>query len=197
MPWPMVHFAIANKLADEQPSAPFLIGSIAPDAIHVRENCSRVDKGFTHLVKDNKLSSIETIMSHYLNYVNLDDTEDWKAFVRGYFSHIYTDLRWTETVYADFERQCQGRPSDEIRRIYNVEVSQIEFVLLRSGEWANRAISLLMGANGYAIQPFVAQDEVAKYRDEKIEWLLNDLTLIRYTLRQIRLKNSLLGRRMN
>lgn len=37
MPWPMVHFAIASELISE-PSPELLLGSLAPDSIHVRTN---------------------------------------------------------------------------------------------------------------------------------------------------------------
>lgn len=50
MPLPMVHFSVAVKYFENEeiPSA-FLLGSIAPDSIHMRKNTNREDKKLTHL----------------------------------------------------------------------------------------------------------------------------------------------------
>ncbi|MFX3637474.1 MAG: hypothetical protein ACE3L7_02365 [Candidatus Pristimantibacillus sp.] len=50
MPWPMVHFEIARRLYGD-PSPEFLLGSLAPDSIHVRTN-DRVEKNKSHLMKN-------------------------------------------------------------------------------------------------------------------------------------------------
>ena len=52
MPLPMIHLAVAvgvHTLAGREPSAAFLLGSIAPDAIHMRDGADRSDKERTHL----------------------------------------------------------------------------------------------------------------------------------------------------
>ena len=33
---------------------------------------------------------------------------EWKDFVVGYFTHIYMDVRWTDTIYTEFERTYVG-----------------------------------------------------------------------------------------
>ena len=53
MPLPMVHLSVAVALSEKEgrfPSADFLLGSIAPDAIHMRPNSSRLDKEHVHLI---------------------------------------------------------------------------------------------------------------------------------------------------
>jgi hypothetical protein len=55
MPLPMVHLAIAvraHELMGSEPTPAFLLGSIAPDAIHMRPNATRDDKRKTHLLSD-------------------------------------------------------------------------------------------------------------------------------------------------
>lgn len=170
MPWPMVHFAIATEIYSQVPASSFLIGSIAPDAIHVRDGVTRKDKGFTHLVQDEQLPSAEHILHTCLEYWKLPGGTEWKEFVRGYFSHIYADLRWTQTLYNDFERHVQAE-KHPIREIYNKEVSQIEFILLREIGSSQEVISQLKKAKAFTIKPFLMQDEIHKYRDQKISWL--------------------------
>jgi len=53
MPLPMVHLAVAVRLYEAQgvlPPSGFLLGSLAPDAIHARPGTQRADKDVTHLL---------------------------------------------------------------------------------------------------------------------------------------------------
>jgi hypothetical protein len=53
MPLPMVHLAVAVRVHEVEsrvPSSAFLLGSIAPDAIHMRPGTGRDDKRRVHLV---------------------------------------------------------------------------------------------------------------------------------------------------
>ncbi|WP_431090203.1 zinc dependent phospholipase C family protein [Paenibacillus sp. 8b26] len=114
MPYPMVHFAIALELCSRTPSSSFLIGSIAPDAVHVRGNVTRSEKGITHFVCEERFPSIEVLKERCQYYLNLNDETNWKDYILGYFAHIYADIRWTETVYSNFEREYRGKN-------YNIE----------------------------------------------------------------------------
>ncbi|UHA71927.1 zinc dependent phospholipase C family protein [Paenibacillus sp. 481] len=173
MPWPMVHFAIATKVASSKPSPHFLLGSIAPDAIHMRNQITREQKGITHLVSEGKFPSIETVRSHCLEYLSQHTERAWKEFVLGYFAHIYTDIRWTESVYAEFECHYKGDTAD-IRTTYNREVSQLEFDLLRSNSDYHQIFHHLQKSKPFTIVPFVTETEVRGHRDEKMSWLQDD-----------------------
>lgn len=170
MPWPMVHFAVANEMYEGQVSPAFLLGSIAPDAIHAREGATRKEKILSHFVKDDRLADSALLTSKYLEYIGLSEEPEWTEYAAGYFIHIYTDERWTTTLYADFEQKVQKDP-EEIRRIYNEEVSQLEYKLLRSSPWMNGIITQLQAATGFDMDSFVSAEEVEKYREIKLDWL--------------------------
>jgi hypothetical protein len=172
MPYPMVHFAIASELCLRNPSPSFLIGSIAPDAIHVRDNVTRKEKGITHLVCEDKFPSIKVLRERCRYYLNLNDEVDWKDYVLGYFAHIYADIRWTETVYMNFEHEYRGE-KEEIRKVYNIESNQVEFDLLRGEEWAEAVLDKLHVGIAYTIEPLLTKNEVSQYRDIKLKWLRN------------------------
>ncbi len=104
----MVHFAISDILFDGDPSPNLLIGSIAPDAIHIRGQIAREEKGATHLVHNDKLPAEEMFMEKCQEYLLKRSDPEWKDFVIGYFSHIYADARWTDTVYSDYEKAYTG-----------------------------------------------------------------------------------------
>jgi hypothetical protein len=172
MPYPMVHFAIASELCLGKPTPSFLIGNIAPDAIHVRENVTRKEKGITHFVNEDKFSSIEVLKEKCLYYLSLNGDVAWKDYILGYFSHIYADIRWTETVYINFEHEYQG-DRDDIRKTYNNESNQVEFDLIKIEEWADAVLNKLQVAAAYTIEPLLTQIEVGQYRDTKLHWLRN------------------------
>ncbi|WP_224754017.1 hypothetical protein [Paenibacillus terricola] len=111
MPWQMVHFAITDQIHNGSPSPELFIGSISPDAIHARGSISREEKGLTHLVYKGIMPTKEMIWDKHDSYVSMKTTKEWRNFVLGYFSHIYTDLRWTETLYTDFEQAYSGDPN--------------------------------------------------------------------------------------
>ncbi|WP_042166484.1 hypothetical protein [Paenibacillus gorillae] len=169
MPWPMVHFAVAAEVYAGEPSPHFLIGSIAPDAIHRREASTREDKKFTHLFEHGKFSTIGRLKERFLYYWAQNTDVEWRDFVRGYISHIYTDIRWTQTLYSPFANEYQGE-REEAKRAYYKEVSQLEFILLRNEMWGAGALEQLRQASGFAIEPFVTKMEVEQYRDDKLQW---------------------------
>lgn len=170
MPWPMVHLAISNILYAGNPTPSLLIGSISPDAIHMRGQVTKMEKGQTHLVQNGKLPSKALIMEALNKYLTQSLESEWKDFIIGYFTHIYTDMRWSDTIYTEFEQNYEG---DNIRGIYNQEMSQVEFELKRSIKNATELIRLLKLAEGHAIHPFVTKSEVSGYRDIKVEWIEN------------------------
>ncbi|WP_223822016.1 MULTISPECIES: hypothetical protein [Paenibacillus] len=96
---------------------------------------TRSEKGITHFVCEERFPSIEVLKERCQYYLNLNDETNWKDYILGYFAHIYADIRWTETVYSNFEREYRGK-KDEIRKVYNIESNQVEFNLIRRKEWA-------------------------------------------------------------
>ncbi|OME86545.1 MULTISPECIES: hypothetical protein [Paenibacillus] len=69
MPWPMVHFMISQQLYLGNPTPNLLLGSIAPDAVHVRGNITREEKGSTHLVQEGILPKKELIFEKFKEYL--------------------------------------------------------------------------------------------------------------------------------
>lgn len=168
----MVHFGIAEKLYDGQPSPSFLLGSIAPDAIHARGQVTRAEKGATHFVTGERLPSVEQLKQACLHYLGDERESDRADYVLGYIAHIYADVRWTDTIYARFELEFGGEEqSRSIRDVYNEEMSQSEFMLLQTQTWAGDILLTLSQARPEGLEPLVSEQEVNHYRELKLEWL--------------------------
>lgn len=171
MPWPMVHFAIAEQVSGGSASPALLLGSIAPDAIHARADTTREDKRKTHLMTDDgQFPELETLRREILSCLSEASSKEWRQYVFGYFLHIYTDIRWTLDLYPGFKARFLGDPTAEGEQ-YKRESSQIEFILMRSQLRGNRVLLDLEHASAYPVPALVTEEEVEKYRDAKLDWL--------------------------
>ncbi|MCU6794932.1 zinc dependent phospholipase C family protein [Paenibacillus sp. WQ 127069] len=165
MPWPMVHFEIARRLYGD-PSPEFLLGSLAPDSIHVRTN-DRVEKNKSHLMKPNGDFATNDDLKEFLKTQRIYDSL-YLDFILGYVAHIYADRVWTFTVYREFEKQSADK------NVYNIDVSKIEFLLSRSTEWFEEIIQKLNKSACYDVGGLTRQ-EILTYKDEKIDYLSDPL----------------------
>jgi hypothetical protein len=188
LPWPMVHFAIADKLFMHEPSPAFLLGSIAPDAIHSRENSSRQDKNQTHLCKeDGSMPDLVTLQKFCETNLNKQGHPDWNSFVLGYASHVFADIRWTETVWEEYVVKIKqlNDHNEPIKRIYNLEVCQLDFDLYKKEEWAGRIFTLFAASKVFSIEPWLTANEINQYRKKTINWLSDAANEPRITLKYI------------
>ncbi|WP_036610424.1 hypothetical protein [Paenibacillus sp. FSL H7-689] len=101
MPWPMVHFAIASELISE-PSPELLLGSLAPDSIHVRTNL-RTEKARTHLMPEaGRFATDEELKGFFESNKKLAYSDPkFLQYLCGYIAHIYgsrVDIRYLSCI---------------------------------------------------------------------------------------------------
>jgi hypothetical protein len=177
MPWPMVHFSIAEKLFDHDPSPEFLLGSIAPDAIHMRANTTRQDKGRTHLCEDDgTMPNLQTFSDFCKRHVTQND-HDNNQLILGYVSHLYADLRWTETVWNDYVEKINlviDGHNESIKSRYNIEVCQIDYNLYKNEVWSHQIFETLLQARDYSIPNLLTSEEITQYRAHIMQNLENE-----------------------
>jgi hypothetical protein len=177
MPLPLVHFAIAHELAQVDPQAltpAFLLGSIAPDAIHMRPGTTRADKNRTHLLKS---SHAETADADYLEAVRHFLLPAWQQpatpahFRKGYVAHLLADRLWLQTVYAHFRTVLPPELSGEagVRRYYQ-EVDQIDLALYRQMSWRAEVWQRLAQAEPQPIADLLTADEVGGWQARTFAW---------------------------
>ncbi|WP_282937346.1 hypothetical protein [Paenibacillus sp. RC67] len=170
----MIHFQVAvNYFGREDIPAPFILGSIAPDAIHMRKNASREDKKRTHLnieSEPNQMIFAQRLYTHYINKKATD--EDMKWFVRGYFAHLLTDYLWLQNVYFRFKEKAQNDllEPEQMRKAYYKDTDQIDFSYYKHKQWKNEVWSKLIQSPSYALDPYVTSDEVHYWRYRTVHW---------------------------
>lgn len=166
MPWPMVHFAIASELISKPPSE-LLLGSLAPDSIHVRTNL-RTDKAKTHLMpEEGRFATDEELKAFFESNKKLAYSDPkFMQYLCGYIAHIYTDRVWTFDIYPAYEVHPNGR------NVYTKDVTKLEFLILRNWDKASDWLSELNVGKAYDLGGLL-EAEVYQYRGEKLEFLAN------------------------
>lgn len=166
MPWPMVHFAIASELISE-PSPELLLGSLAPDSIHVRTNL-RTEKAKTHLMPEvGRFATDEELGAFFESNKQLAySNPKFMQYLCGYIAHIYTDRVWTFDIYSAYEVRPNGRS------VYTHDVKKLEFMILRNQSKANDWLSELNVGRAFDLGGLL-EAEVHQYRAKKLEFLSN------------------------
>lgn len=170
MPLPMVHLAIAVRLHEGRGPAPdFLLGSIAPDAIHMREGASREDKRLTHLPAGSGEAEDAPARALFAQYEHTDrDTADFAA---GYVAHVLTDRVWRDTFYATFRsRVAPDLDPAEWRRLYYRETDQLDFNLYRRMPWRPEVWTRLALAQPRDFADLLTGAEIGRWRDRTLHW---------------------------
>ncbi len=172
MPLPMVHLAIAVQMSklkgcDLTPS--FLLGSIAPDAIHMRPNSNRNDKRRTHLLDIPHEEAHERIRTLLIRHWSEDSAAI--DFVEGYVAHLLTDYSWSETVVRSFRAAIpQSLSPEDQRTLYYQETDQIDFNLYNQMPWRVRVWDQLALSQPMDFEPLLSEAEIEQWRDRTLNW---------------------------
>ncbi|MBT2284892.1 hypothetical protein J7E78_15220 [Paenibacillus polymyxa] len=166
MPWPMVHLAIASELISE-PSPELLLGSLAPDSIHVRTNL-RTEKAKTHLMPEpGRFATDEELKEFFETQKELANSDPkFLQYLCGYIAHIYTDRVWTFDIYPAYEVQPNGRS------VYTQDVTKLEFMILRNWNGAHEWLNELKSGRAFDLGGLL-ESEVYQYKGKKLEFLAN------------------------
>lgn len=116
MAYAMIHFIIANEFAKDleiEDKPIFLLGSIAPDAVHAREDFNLVLKADSHFMqREAKWGEVITEEPMVIWYNHMKEafeqriknakTQKEQLFLKGYFIHILTDIFNSKLFYGRY-----------------------------------------------------------------------------------------------
>ncbi|CAG7616074.1 hypothetical protein PAESOLCIP111_01862 [Paenibacillus solanacearum] len=173
MPLPMVHLNVAVEYFEHGVVPPaFLLGSIAPDAIHMRKGTNREHKRQTHLTAESQPDLQAYMRSRYEHYIVQRGDEQWKWFVQGYFAHLLTDYLWLLDVYAVFKAKTalDGLAKEEAKSVYYRDTDQIDFHYYRTKPWVRDVWSGLIGARSFDMEPLLTAREIHYWRLRTVHW---------------------------
>lgn len=172
MPLPMVHLAVAMQIRTTQrqePTASFLLGSLAPDAIHMREQASTDDKHAVHL-----RTTTEQLHHHTLRDLlerSRQDTPDRQDFAEGYAVHLLTDWHWFTRLYTTFRQTIPDTlTAQEVRALYYQETDQIDFDLFSQMPWRRQVWAKLATAQPTDFDVLLSADEIGHWQYRVLHW---------------------------
>lgn len=172
MPLPMVHLAIAVQLCQQhnKPLAPpFLLGSLAPDAIHMRANTTRDDKRVTHFLRPDQTLDEEQMASILAR--NGGASMPWLLFTAGYVAHVLTDIYWRERVAVPLRPSIPPElTSAERRALYYRETDYVDWDLYHHAPWRRAVWEALAQAELMAFTPLLTADEIDQWRTRTRHW---------------------------
>ena len=172
MPLPMVHLRIAFQLAipfNRFPSPAFLLGSLAPDAIHMRAGADGVAKRIVHLNEPPDTSEHDAIRELLHPYSQMQ--VPLSHFAAGYAAHLLADRLWNKTIIQPMQTRCASSiDAPALRELYYLETDQLDFNLYHQMPWRSQAWDLLQQAVAPDFPPLLTAQEVDLWRQQILHW---------------------------
>ena len=174
MPLPMVHLAVAVRVKDKlkiEDDGAFYLGSIAPDAIHMREDASAEDKFKSHMGMRANL---------FENEQNAKALVGRSDFLTGYAVHLVTDMYWSREVGTPFKAKFKAKfPDAGHAPAYYNDTDLADLELYRSEPWVPEVYAALESARGEAAKDMLTAAEVEKWRLRQLHWFEQDFSRLK------------------
>jgi len=178
MPFPLTHLLVADEILARDPrseadAAQFLLGSLAPDAVHYRKNLP-ADMGgigpikkITHLcpVSDERWGLV-TDNSGWIKCVNDFAKSHTGPLAEGYAIHVLADLYNNMTIWHNFRTQhpleaAKGYKSDFYTDLRNLDAR----LFLDSGQQIKKIFHLLAKAKACNMPGLVTAEEIEAIKE--------------------------------
>ncbi|MHB1318459.1 MAG: zinc dependent phospholipase C family protein [Anaerolineae bacterium] len=175
MPLPMVHLTVATAMVDDLagPWVPgFLLGNLAPDAIHMRDGATPDDKRLNHLFLtsgDGSAGAAERVQDLLARWADLRSGVE--PLILGYATHLLTDLRWREKIWFPLIQRLPADLSREQERtLYYRETDEVDRLLFETAAWRPEVWRLLTSATATDVPGMVTAAEVGLWRHRTLHW---------------------------
>ena len=194
MPLPMIHLSIAKSILDSGYKAndvsQFYLGSISPDAIHMRKDTNRKDKNDTHLIPEGKRWIDVDEAEYYgfmLDYFLKNQHKADKDFLCGYGIHILADMIWTKQVYYEFVERYKKDPSpvQEERMAYYNDTDGLDLILYNESAWRSDVWQYLRMAHCADFLDLLSGDEINLWKERTLNWFDSGNGINKYPVKYI------------
>ena len=179
MPLPMVHLSVAQELLDSgfkvSDLPQFYLGCISPDAIHMRKNSDKMQKGETHLIPEGKKwkdVDEKDYTSFMLNFIRANENRTKADFLRGYGIHILTDMYWVKQVYEKHVENYQNDPSPvhDLRPAYYNDTDILDQMLYNEKSWRKDVWAHLAAADCFGFLDLLTAEEIRQWKERTLGW---------------------------
>lgn len=182
----ITHLVIANEIIKIIPegvikdTGMFFMGSIAPDAVHARENYVRSYKKHSHF-RDNipdkafeEPYNYKLYFSRLSNFINrcIRRADGLMDLYRGYVVHIITDELFVLSVRKEFCESMTKLGIEQGNRLFFEyivnDMTRNDYLLLERYKEMEEIRAAIEKSDAYAIEDYVSRQELLKCR----QWLI-------------------------
>ena len=170
MAYPFTHLIVAIKMMEHheiQDTADFILGSIAPDAVHYRNGL--VDASMTDIGKTKKISHLCPVSNEAWGACT--DNEGWtncvkiflekkSAFRMGYATHVLTDIYNNKTIWNNFRNNYPDEAKKGYKSVYYDDLRHIDMLLKNNKDFTETICEKLIISNPVSIEGLVNANEV-------------------------------------
>ena len=178
MPLPMVHLLLAHMIGEKtkcENEGYFILGSIAPDSIHMRKGSNRVDKHKTHMFINgygdrDSIAGNFALIKNALKRAEKAGYEE-QQFVKGYCIHTMLDIFWINKIFNVLAGTLRAGAInfEEIRTVYYRETNFCDAEIYRGEEWVPRYRKTLEDIVPMGFEGLLSSEEVGLWRNEVIK----------------------------
>lgn len=164
MPLPTLHLWVAERaaqLAGLPISGRYLLGNLAPDAIHMRSDTGRSDKDRTHLREPNWNSAWDN--SRILLRQAKGD-----AYLIGCALHVLVDYLWILGPWKNFRNGLTPEENQQWRKLYYQDCDAIDRWLYQQGN-SQALWNAVLKAPTADYLDLVSAGEVDEWRKDRYE----------------------------
>jgi len=176
MAYPLTHLCVANRVVEVlNISAPedFLLGAIAPDAVHYREGFKGTqmtnigaEKKITHLcpISDEKWGRV-TDNDGWINCVHKFLQGNKSDFALGYATHVLTDIVTNMWLWGNFRNKYPQEAAKGYNSGYHTDLHKVDIRIYHTFFKDSKIRRLLQAAAPQGIAGLVTAEEVQAIQD--------------------------------
>lgn len=173
MAFPIAHLWIAYNILNStdkiKKPEDFMLGAIAPDSVHYRDNYDSSMKKISHLCVGNEkwgeVTNNREWTDHVLEFLNENMNKDITDFVYGYCCHILADIQNNIKIWIPFRSSNTYTFDKWGTSGYHEEARKVDFELSRLYEEKAAVWKLLEKSKGYDIPEIVKAKDINAIRD--------------------------------
>ena len=171
MAYSIIHLEVAYRLLAKwdwiKNPGDFLVGAVAPDAVHFCENYQIQMKEKSHIWDCGPRWGITEDSnkweSNVMRFWEENKGADNRDFIAGYCVHILTDIQNDIKIWRPFRQMnTVGMTVEEVYYIYGKEARESDQWLYQTSLHSEHIMELLAGGRAYSIADCIGQGEINK-----------------------------------
>jgi hypothetical protein len=174
MPYVMTHLIIADNVSkifarNVRNMPQFILGNIAPDAVHNRANYISDYKKDSHLcVGDQewgKITNNDDWKNNVINFLRIHKNAENRDFILGYCCHLLSDICQNVTLFMPFKQKYGDEVDKEIGDLMLMETKMIDIELALSYERKEYFGLNIENSIGIDMEGLIYASEIEKQKD--------------------------------